>query len=314
MIAKRFTTITWTGLFLGVLAFGCGSSNGDTGVDGGAQDETLFQDALVDYNAMDYSTAMTKFDQLLTTYPDSRRHDNAGYLTGRCRYQLGMFPETVTAMAAMVAAHPSSPFVDSATYFSGRARYRMAKLPVPTATYTEALADFNASLAADSTGIYADNAQYFAGRCHFELTNFAASITALSMVEQNYPTSSYVDNADYYLGRAHHGLMQYPEAIMAFTRVFRDVNSRYLDNARYRLGRVKYDMPDLPAALLEFEDIETTYPTSIFADNSLYYRVRIHVDNANCVEANNLLTTLQSSFTASNYIARAQAYMAAGGC
>ena len=46
-------------------------------------DEALFQAALTLYDAMNYAEAQPKFDELWTTYPNSNRRDNAGYLRGR---------------------------------------------------------------------------------------------------------------------------------------------------------------------------------------------------------------------------------------
>ena len=62
----------------------------DTGADDGP-DEALFQGAMTRYDSGDYAGAQVLFDQLVAEYPGSGRHDNAGYLAGRCRYRQGYY-------------------------------------------------------------------------------------------------------------------------------------------------------------------------------------------------------------------------------
>ena len=70
----------------------------------------------------------------------------------------------------------------------------------------------------------------------------------------------------------------------------------------------------LPGALGEFMEMERSYPTSIFADNALYYRVRIHVDRGECSAAATTLGSLQAAYPTSNYVTRSESYIATGGC
>jgi len=107
-------------------ATGGGSSGGSTttggaaNIDPNAPDELLFQQGVALFQAADYAGAKAKFDQLLSMYPSSVRHDNAGYLAGRCRYELGDYQGAITTLTAMRAQHPASPYVGSAAYWSGQ--------------------------------------------------------------------------------------------------------------------------------------------------------------------------------------------------
>jgi len=289
-------------LGLAALATGCA---GDPGSD--LSDEELFQSALADYDAMRFADAQAKFDQLVAEFPDSSRHDNAGYLAGRCRYAQLDFAGAVTTLVEMRETHPTSPFVDSAAYFTGRARFRLG-------SFAEAIPDFRASLEADPQGTYADNAAYYVGRSAYEDGQLAEAITELGGFEAAYPDSSYVDNARFYLGRAHYDGLSYQAAIDAFVTVFDFAGSGYADNAQFLIGRAHQLLAQPDVALADYEALIADYPGTLFGDNALYYEVTIHVDRLDCVAADGVLTRLNGSYPGSNEISAAETYMAAGGC
>jgi TolA-binding protein len=270
-------------------------------------DEDLFQSALADYEAMRFADAQAKFDQLVAEFPDSPRHDNAGYLAGRCRYALLDFAGAITTLVEMRGAHPTSPFVDSAAYFTGRARFRLG-------SFAEAIPDFEASLEADPQGTYADNAAYYVGRSEYEAGLLAAAIADLGAFETAYPDSSYVDNARFYLGYAHYDNLDYQAAIDAFVTVFDVAGSAYADNAQFLIGRSHQLLAQPDVALADYEALIADYPGTLFGDNALYYEITIHVDRLDCVSADVTLSRLADTYPGSNEITAAETYMAGGGC
>ncbi len=299
-------------------ACGHDSSPVDPGasIDPDAPDEILFQEGLAAYDAQDFATAIAKFDELLATYPDSPRHDNAGYLVGRSEYETNAFDAAIADFTSMLDLHPASTFAGNALYFRGRSNYRLGNAdPNGGATqYATAISDFQESIATDDQGTYADNAAYYIGRTDFNLGAFGDAITALDSMQSAYPDSSYVDNAQYYTGRSYFEQGQFADAIAAFDLVLGDSTSSLGDNARYRRGRANYEIPNYTEALSDFEDVSNSYAGSIFEDNAMYYRVRVYVDQADCTNANTVLGTLQSSYPASSYVGRSTSYVTNGGC
>lgn len=281
-------------------------------------DETLFQQGLTAFNAVppDYVTACDRFDTLWTAYPASRRHDNAGYMRGRCRYEQGDLTGALLAFAQLRAEHPQSLFLGAAAYFAGRAYYKLAN-------FTAALAEFDASIALDPAGTFADNARYYAGRCAYELQDFATAATDLGafVASAAGQASTYYDNAAYYLGRSHLALQAWAQAIDAFTLVIGVSASIYRDNAYYYRGRAHLGLDGggptdahFLAALADFEALLAEYPVSQYADNALSYEARAYTDHADCAHAQAKLGQLQSSFPASALVSTTQSYVAAGGC
>ena len=126
-------------LVLAVALAACGGDPG-TAIDPDAADERLFQEGLALYGQLMFAPAAAKFDELVAAYPASPRHDNAGYLAGRCAYELADYAGAIADLTAMRAAHADSLFLDEAAYYTGRARFR-------TLDYLGSEADFRASIA-----------------------------------------------------------------------------------------------------------------------------------------------------------------------
>lgn len=285
------------------------SGSSSTTIDPNAPDEKLFQEALALYDQMMYGPAAVKFDQLLADYPTSPRADNAGYLTGRCSYELADYPGAVTKLVAMRTAHPDSVFLHSAAYFTGRSRFRLADFPASTP-------DFRDALAANPTGVFADNAQYYVGRSLYEAGDLVGTRPELGRVETDFAMSPYLDNARYYLGRAHFDAGDFANAIPPFERVFTSAGSIFADSAQYFIGRSHYGMggTNLDLAITDFEALLSTYPTSQWVDNALGYEARSYADKADCPTAQQKLGQLQTAFPSSPEIATTQAYLAGKGC
>lgn len=189
------------------------------------------QDALA---VADYGTARGRFD-LLTGDPTlcpaiSIRCDNAGYLGGRCSYEIGIInndqaalTDAVTRLDAMLSAFPASAFLDAGDYFDGRAHFELTRRFM-VGSYTDAELLFERAYAANPGGTWADNSVYWDGRSEYELGYglinvavapaagsadylaarawFDQAISVLGSFASRFPTSSYIDNAAYYLGRA----------------------------------------------------------------------------------------------------------------
>jgi TolA-binding protein len=300
---------------LSMSAYGCGSeksplaegapTDGNEAIDPNAPDEQLFQQALAQYDAGDYAGAQPLFDELLATYPDSPRHDNAGYLAGRCRYEQTAYADAIVVFEQTRAEHPDSLLADSVAYFIGRSHYELGD-------FAGARIAFADSIAVDPAGTYADNAQYYLGRSDYELGDLTTARDELSVLEQNYPDSTYIDNARYYVGRCDFDAGEFQTAISDFARVLEVAASTYADDARYYTGRAQYSLGELDTALASFTGLRTDLPDSQYVDNALYYEVRIHVDAADCAAASQTLDNL--AMIGGTYATRAADYMTANGC
>ncbi|MCI0574277.1 MAG: tetratricopeptide repeat protein [Myxococcaceae bacterium] len=298
-LAARFTGL--------VLALSACQSRPGTREEVPALDKALYDEGKAAFDARHFAEAQGHFDVLWQRFPDSSRHDDAGYFAGRCRFGQGDFRGALDVFTAMRAAHPDSVYVDQAAYFSGRARFELED-------YLGAVQDFRASLQADPDGQHADNALSYLGRALFELKDYPAAIAELTRLEQTYPESTYLDSGRFYLGRCYFAQGEYARALPAFERVFLTKGSDFADDARYWTGRSRYRLQQLEAALADFRDVVATYPDSVYADNALHYQVRIHVDRKDCPAAAQALAELRTRYPQSDELASADATFRSGGC
>jgi len=282
-------------------------SANNTVVDPSSDDEKLFQAALADYDALDYAAAADKFNQLTLDYSSSPRHDNAGYLYGRCLYEQGLFPDSIAAFEAMLLLHPDSNFVPAARFFLGRSRFRMG-------AFTASRSEFEAAIAADPAGVYVENAEYYVGRSHYEDGNFVEAVAAFQKFRMDYPDSVYGDNSLYYEGRSQFSLRDFAGALVAFDEVLAGAESIYFDNSVYWGGRALYAQKDFANALTRMKRVETEFAGSVYIDNSLYYITRIHTDLGDCPAAAATLAHLGQAFPMSTYLVSAGDYKVANGC
>ncbi|HET8539454.1 MAG TPA: hypothetical protein VFL83_06245 [Anaeromyxobacter sp.] len=223
-------------------------------IDPNAPDERAFQAALARYDAgtaahaaarlaadptAQNATAVTEFGaaeggfhRLLIDFPASVRADNAAYLEGRSRYEIGTitglridFEKARTLLEAAIAAHGTAKTMDSMTYFAGRAIFRIAEVDRAATTDTAAVqaqyalakAQFVRSVAVNPGAPWGDNAAYYLGRCDFEIgelgvhpldplakpgSDAAPFDRAEAELAAVPAASTYYDNARYYRGRS----------------------------------------------------------------------------------------------------------------
>ncbi len=285
-------------------------------IDSGSPDELLFQQALAQYEALNYLEAEQLFTRLVASYPASPRSDNAEYLAGRSAYALGIaqlgavdqgaLDRAAIAFQAVFTRFPDSPFAHAAHYYLGRADFS-------SGAFESALVEFQES-ASDPSATFADNAQYYVGRTYFELDQLDLAEPALLTLLRQYPNTTYADNGTYYLGRAQFGLQRYLDALGTFGAVSAFSGSIFLDNALYYHGRANYELAELTPALNDFGALLVDHPASGYRDNALYYRARIQADQGACAAAASTLQELSAAFPASSYVARTRDYLTQGGC
>lgn len=93
-----------------------------TGVPGpGQSPQRMFDAALGDYFAGNYSLAVSGFESCIKSYPKSAVAADAQYYIGETRYLAGQFREAVAAYDALIAGYPASKLLADAYYKRGKA-------------------------------------------------------------------------------------------------------------------------------------------------------------------------------------------------
>ena len=113
----------------------------------GLSPNQMYDRAFSDYSSGAYEVAVAGFGQLVQTFPQSERADDAQYLIGESLVYLSRFGEGIAAYDRVIQAYPTGDRVDMAYFKRGSAQQRLGNVEAARATWEEVV-----TLHPDSTG------------------------------------------------------------------------------------------------------------------------------------------------------------------
>jgi tol-pal system protein YbgF len=99
----------------------------------------MFMQAEADYAAGQFSLAISGFDQLIRTFPQSEKADDAQYYIGDAQYALSKFEDAIAAYNAVIQNYPRGDQAHMAAYKRGLAQERLGQLEGARASYEQAV-------------------------------------------------------------------------------------------------------------------------------------------------------------------------------
>jgi tol-pal system protein YbgF len=99
----------------------------------------MYMQAEADYAAGQFSLAISGFEQLIQTFPQSEKADDAQYYIGDAQYALSKFEEAVAAYNAVLQSYPRGDQAHMAAYKRGLAQERLGQLEAARASYEQAM-------------------------------------------------------------------------------------------------------------------------------------------------------------------------------
>lgn len=88
----------------------------------------LLEEARADYYGGRFSVAITGFEQLLTSFPDSQAAAEGQFLIGESHASESSWPQAIAAYDAVIQRYPRSPFVADAYYKRAIAESRVGRV------------------------------------------------------------------------------------------------------------------------------------------------------------------------------------------
>jgi len=304
-------------LFIGPVLMLTGCGGGGSGSGGNSNRELqLYQDAVIAYQASNYSDAITLFGLQLAEFPNGSYSNESQYKLGRSYHALNDF---VAARNAYSVVSSSSTWVDNADFYIGKSYYDEAGTftnPVMAFTaYDSAITRLGMVITTYTTSGFVNESYYYMGRSYqkqasikqntpsvstkTELALFGDARTRYDLVQ---PTSIFYDNALYFKGRSYHEQVpaDYMNARLTYQQLIVENTSNWADDAKYQYGKTFYDeagsepvaadaMSGFNNAISEFDGLITStnslYQTSNRADSARYYKGRSLHKQAALVEA-----------------------------
>jgi tol-pal system protein YbgF len=113
----------------------------------GLSPNQMYDRAFSDYSSGAYEVAVAGFGQLVQTFPQSERADDAQYLIGESLVYLSRFGEGIAAYDRVIQGYPTGDQVSMAYFKRGSAQQRLGNVEAARATWEEVV-----KLHPDSTG------------------------------------------------------------------------------------------------------------------------------------------------------------------
>jgi tol-pal system protein YbgF len=113
----------------------------------GLSPNRMYDVAFSDYSSGQYEVAINGFSDLVRTFPQAERADDALYLTGESMVYMGRFADAIAAYDRVIRDYPTGDQVDMAYFKRGLAQQRLGDVDAARASWEEVV-----KLHPDSTG------------------------------------------------------------------------------------------------------------------------------------------------------------------
>ena len=190
----------------------------------GWRDNAMYNIAKLDYDRLEYASAIAEFDTLANTY---------------------------------CGATMQSSLCDQTLYFRGRSKQKQAIDMADAQGFQAAIIDFQLVTTAYPDSTWADNAAYQVGKVWYEQADYVKAIQVFETVlSATYLNQSAYDEATYYLARSYAFDSDAQSAKLYFQQ-FIDAyeQSPLLDNAYWGLSAANHDLGDCPAELASLQTL-----------------------------------------------------------
>ena len=241
-------------------------------------DYTLYQIGKANSNSGNTTQAISSFEQLVSSYPQSELREEAMYSIGEAHFQAGDYFRSVGAYERLVSAYPNDPLAAKAQYGIGDAQFNDGDLESAVISYRRVLERYpDSAIAGDAAASlqYTFIALGDEERADQEIEDFA----------RRYPNSPIVDQLRFKQAEVKFQSGRIDDALTDFQQFIRTANSEtLLPEAYYFVGTIYMDRQQDTEAESYLRQVVERYPQSarvaeahrdlgkIFLSKSMYAR------------------------------------------
>lgn len=252
-------------------------------------DYALFQSAYVAGLQRNYSTKISRLENLISTYPNSEYVDDALYEMGRAYIMLNNESRAISTFQRLLDTQPNSAMARKAGLEIGMtyanqgnntqaiSAYKnvISKYPGTPESYValeslEAIYieinDVAAYLAYTRTlnmkintggGNREDSISYIAAERQYMNANYAQAITGLrAYIQQFCAGGKYCTNAQYYIADSYYRLNDKAAALTAFQALLLIPGNQFIEEATMRAAEITYDRKEYQSSLQYFKQLQ----------------------------------------------------------
>ncbi|WP_455210475.1 outer membrane protein assembly factor BamD, partial [Kaarinaea lacus] len=300
-VITAFFSVFWI-LAFGISVTSCSGGGGGNTNNAASEDAILYQQALSDYQAGNYSQAQNEFQDLTSRYPSSIYVDNSVYYAARCEHELQHFDTARTAYSEFLLNYPGSNYADNAVFYTGKSYFDEAQLQTDAQTeyslLQSAVIKLQEYISTYSTNSLLDEAQYYLGRSYHDQAKFllrdptlatssAAALFAQARTEYGLVAANtlsvYADNAQYYTAQSYHDEGDFGNARAAYLVLINANTSNWADDAKYQYAKTYYDEAVAqvdPATAAAIFDTAILYFDEMLSSTNPLYQSSNRLDSA----------------------------------
>ncbi len=205
----------------------CGSS---------ARPRAIFGQAFLDYQLGRFQPALSGFQNVVQSFPDSEVTDWAAYLGGWCYSRLGQYDQAVNAFRDFVRRYPRSSWAADALFWLAEQDYNCGRYGPAEAVWISVASKYPQAASADK-------ALFWAGRAALKQNEFRRAKDYFSRLIKNYPSSERRAETRFYQGEALCELGEFAGAILIFDEIIRQYpESDLAEAAWFRKGDSQFTL------------------------------------------------------------------------
>jgi TolA-binding protein len=212
-----------------------------------------------------YKESIDRANKVITYNPKSKYVDDALWLIGKARYNMGEYISSDKRLGELVTTYPNSQFVDAAQYYIGMSQFWLKDYP-------KALEAFGRIAEKKKSG-YRDQASYMIAYMDYVQGNFQSSLDGFNKFLKDFEDADSAGSAQFFVGVCLDSLKQYQDARLAYWNVLKYSPPFNLEfDAKFAAGLAAFKQDSLAIGNKIFADL-AKQPR--FFDKSSMLRLRL---------------------------------------
>ncbi len=217
-----------------------------------------------------FDKAVSYYDELINTYPESEMFLQSLLGRAECLNDLARFDEAVTAYKKFVDICSKEKNEQAADLLE-KARYNLGFIYLRVNDFNSAISEFKEIASLSNNKELRLSALYQIAQSYYDIKDFDKAIELYYQILQEYPDNTYNDYVLYQLGLLQLESNQINAAMQSFKRFNKDfTSSEFLDDINYYLGYAYFLNSELDIACEQLQKFTNVFSDSIYMDKATY--------------------------------------------
>jgi len=195
-----------------------------------------------------YKEAIDRANKVILNHPKSKYVDDALWLVGKARYNMGEYIAAESRLNELVENFPNSRFVDEANFYIGLSRFWMKDYRAASESFGRIVQKKKSPLK--------DDAAFMSAYIEFIRKNYSIALNAFESFIKEYAGSDSAATAQFFIGACRDSLKQPLEALRAYRKV-KNMNpgSDLFFDSQFAFGLAAFKADSIRAGVEAFQSL-----------------------------------------------------------